>query len=199
MSKSWKEIGEELTHLIREDEAFRTTLASTGELFHTLYHPAMEKIHLKHAQRLKEIIEEKGTFPTVDLVGEEACVAALRIVLHAISDPEFLRAQEGDLVDLARTNKVPKAYVANLVDRIRVYEGRKQVYGTYADWDENGIMRYPDVEDEEHLNERRASMDLEPLESLVITPLTGEFHPPNPQKHYQEFLEWTQKVGWRKT
>lgn len=197
MAKTWKEIEEELLHMIREDEAVREALAQTGELYHG-YHPAMEKVHLKHAKRLKEIIDEHG-FPTRDHVSEDAVVAALRLILHAISWPEFMRAQEVTLIDLAKAGKVPKMYVAFLVDRIRFYEGRKQVYATNTDWDENGIMKVSDVEDEEHLNERRATMDLEPLESLVVTPLTGEYHPPNPQKRYQEFIEWTHKTGWRTT
>ncbi len=195
MSKTWIEIAEEIRHMMREDQAVRDALAATGELFHG-YHPAMEKIHLKNAHKLKEFIDEKG-FPSRDHVSEEACTDAIKIVLHAISWPEFMRAQEVVLQDLAKDGKVPKMYVAILIDRIRFYEGRKQIYATNADWDENGIMRITDVEDEENLNARRASMELEPIESLVITPFTGEYHPPNPQKRYQEYLEWTHKVGWR--
>ncbi|UXR64201.1 hypothetical protein EZJ49_14130 [Bdellovibrio bacteriovorus] len=187
---------EEILHLMREDEAVREVLASTGELFHG-YHPQMEKVHLRNAQKLKELIEKNG-FPTIALVGEEACTAALRIILHAISWPEFMRAQEEVLLELVKTNQVPKSYVAFLVDRIRFYEGRKQIYGTNADWDENGILRISDVEDEENLNTRRADIGLEPLESLVITPMDGDYHPPDPEKRHKEYIEWTHKTGWRK-
>lgn len=187
---------EELLHLMREDEAVREALANTGELFHG-YHPAMEKVHLRNAKRLKELIEENKGFPTTTQVGEEACTAALRIILHAISWPEFMRNQEEGLLNLAKKNQVPKKYVASLVDRIRFYEGRKQVYGTNSDWDENGILRITDVEDHDHLNERRAEMDLPPVENLVITPLDGEYHPSDPAKRHQEFIEWTKKTGWR--
>lgn len=192
---NWNSIKEEILHMMREDQAVREVLASTGELFHG-YHPAMEKVHLKHAHRLSELIEAHG-FPTQSLVGEEACTAALRLVLHAISWPEFMRAQEVILVDLAKANQVPKEYVAMLVDRIRFYEGRKQVYGTNADWDENGILRITEVENEADLNKLRATMNLSPVETLVITPLDGDYHPPDPRKRYEEFLEWTRKVGWR--
>nr|BFD64355.1 hypothetical protein BdHM001_30360 [Bdellovibrio sp. HM001]BFD68551.1 hypothetical protein HAGR004_35730 [Bdellovibrio sp. HAGR004] len=187
---------EEILHLIREDEAVREVLASTGELFHG-YHPQMEKIHLRNAHRLQELIEKNG-FPTIPLVGEEACTAALRIILHAISWPEFMRAQEPVLTDLAKAGQVPKSYVAFMIDRIRFYEGRKQIYGTNADWDENGILRVTDVEDEELLNTRRAEMGLSPLETLVITPMDGDYHPPDPMKRHKEFIEWTHKTGWRK-
>lgn len=195
MGTDWNLIREEVLHMMREDEAVREALAATGELFHG-YHPAMEKVHLKHAQKMKELVDEHG-FPTQDKVGEDACIAALRLVLHAISWPEFMRAQEVLLVDLAKTDKVPKDYVAILVDRIRFYEGRKQIYGTNSDWDENGILRVTDVENEAELNQRRASMNLKPLETLVITPLDGDYHPPDPRKRQEEFLAWTHKVGWR--
>lgn len=190
---------EELLHLINEDQAVRDALASTGELFHG-YHPAMEKVHLKNAQRLKELIEENKGFPTVKQVGEEACTAALRIVLHAISWPEFMRAQTEPLTKLAQSGDVPKSYVAILVDRIRFYEGGKQIYGTNSDWDENGILRVTDIEDANDLdkiNKRRQEMDLSPLESLVISPSDIEYHPPDPAKRQQEYIAWTKKVGWR--
>ncbi|WP_413612668.1 hypothetical protein [Bdellovibrio sp. HCB-110] len=187
---------EELLHMIREDEAVREALASTGELFHG-YHPEMEKVHLRHAKRLKELIEENKGFPTIAQVGEDACIAALRLLLHAISWPEFMRSQEESLVDLAKKKQVPRMYVASLVDRIRFYEGRKQVYGTNADWDENGILRVTDVEEPDELNKRRKEMDLPAIQSLVITPMDGDYHPPDPAKRYQEFIEWTKKTGWR--
>jgi hypothetical protein len=99
-------------------------------------------------------------------------------------------------VDLVKTGKVPKPYVAMLMDRIRFYENRKQIYGTNSDWDDNGILRVTDVEDEKNLNARRKEMDLTPLESLVLSPLE-EFHPVDPKKRHEEFVAWTHKVGWR--
>ncbi|QDK46902.1 hypothetical protein DOM22_17945 [Bdellovibrio sp. ZAP7] len=195
MATDWKSIGEEIQHMMREDTAVREVLASTGELFQG-YAPAMEKVHLKHAQHLKTLIDEHG-FPTISKVGKDAAIDAMRLILHAISWPEFMRSMEAVTVNLAKTGEVPKDYVARLMDRIRFYEGRKQIYGTNADWDDNGIMRITDVEDESKLNARRAEMDLPPLESLVITPLDGDFHPADPKKRHEEYVAWTLKVGWR--
>lgn len=191
-----QKLSEELLHLMREDEVVREALASTGELFHG-YHPGMEKVHLRNAKRLKELIETNKGFPTIKQVGEEACIAAMRITLHAISWPDFMRAQEEALQELIKNHDVPKLYFAILVDRIRFYEGRKQIFGTNADWDDNGILRISEVEEPEKLNDRRATMGLSPLESLIITPMDGDYHPPDPAKRYKEFLEWTKKVGWR--
>jgi hypothetical protein len=195
MTTNWKEIGEDIQHMMREDTAAREVLASTGELFQG-YSPAMEKVHLKHAQHLKSLIDDHG-FPTIDRVGESAAIDAMRLILHAISWPEFMRSMEVVTFDLAKTNQVPKDYVARLMDRIRFYEGRKQIYGTNADWDDNGILRITDVEDENKLNARRAEMNLPPVDSLVITPLDGEFHPTDPKKRQEEYVAWTRKVGWR--
>ncbi|WP_413582717.1 DUF6624 domain-containing protein [Bdellovibrio sp. HCB288] len=194
MSQVWKNFYEEIMHMIREDQAVREVLAQTGELFQG-YSPVMEKTHLKHAERLKELIELHG-FPTIPRVGEDAAIAAMRLILHAISWPEFMRAMEIETVELLKNNEVPKQYVAMLMDRIRFYEGRKQIYGTNSDWDDNGILRVTDVEDEPNLNARRAEMGLDPLESLVRSPLE-EFHPTDPKKRHEEFVAWTLKVGWR--
>lgn len=189
------DFAQEILQMIAVDEAVREALAVTGELFQG-YNPQMEKYHIKHAERLKTLIEKYG-FPTIEMVGEEACAAALRLILHAISQPEFMRAQETVLIDLAKQNQVPKRYVAVLMDRIRFYEGRKQIYGTNADWDENGVLRVTPIEDEARVNERRRSMDLEPLENLVINSMTGDYHPPDPKKRQTEFIDWTYRVGWR--
>jgi hypothetical protein len=194
MATDWKAISEEILHMMREDQAVREVLVSTGELFQG-YSPTMEKTHLKHAQQLKDLIEKNG-FPTIDKVGEDAAGAAMRLILHAISWPEFMREMETITVDLVKTGKVPKPYVAMLMDRIRFYENRKQIYGTNSDWDDNGILRVTDVEDEKNLNARRKEMDLTPLESLVLSPLE-EFHPVDPKKRHEEFVAWTHKVGWR--
>lgn len=188
---------DELLQMINEDQAVREALASTGELFRHAYHPAMEKVHIKNTLRLKALIEKNKGFPTVVQVGPEACLAALRITLRSISSPDFMRSQEESLLTLAKENKVPKSYVAMIVDRIRHNEGRKQIYGTCPDWDENGILRVADVEEPEKLNQRRKQMSLPELDSLVITPQDGEFHPRDPAKRYKDFLDWTHKVGWR--
>ncbi|WP_413576023.1 DUF6624 domain-containing protein [Bdellovibrio sp. HCB290] len=194
MSTDWKAFAEDLMHMIREDQAVREALAQTGELFQG-YSPVMEKVHLKHAQHLKELIDLHG-FPTIDKVGNDAAIAGMRLILHAISWPEFMRAMEVISTELVPSKQVPKQYAAMLTDRIRFYEGRKQVYGTNSDWDENGILRVTDVEDAENLNTRRAEMGLSPLESLVLSPLE-EFHPTDPRKRHEEFVAWTHKVGWR--
>ncbi len=188
---------DELLQMVNADQAVREALASTGELFRHAYHPAMEKVHLKNTNRLKELIEKNRGFPTIAQVGPEACIAALRITLRSVSSPDFMRAQEENLLTLAKENKVPKNFVAMIVDRIRYNEGRKQVYATCSDWDENGILRVSDVEEPEKLNHRRRQMDLPELNSLVITPQNGEFHPRDPAKRHKDFIEWTYKVGWR--
>ena len=53
--------------------------------------------------------------------------------------------------------------LAYLNDRVRMNEGCEQVYGTQiAAVDENGGVPWP-VEDAEHLDERRASLGLDPF------------------------------------
>lgn len=48
-----------------------------------------------------------------------------------------------------------------LEDKVRVYQGRPQLYGTQFDDQEN--FRPKHIEDEAHLDERRASVGLRPF------------------------------------
>jgi hypothetical protein len=53
--------------------------------------------------------------------------------------------------------------LAYLTDRIRTFEGKPQVYGTQGQTNSDGfIIPFP-IEDEEHVDERRQSIGLEPI------------------------------------
>jgi hypothetical protein len=54
-----------------------------------------------------------------------------------------------------------------LTDRIRVLEGRAQLYGTQFDWDQNGVMSPLPIEDEPGVDQRRAQLGLEPLAQAI--------------------------------
>jgi hypothetical protein len=49
------------------------------------------------------------------------------------------------------------------IDRIRIYEGKPQVYGTHYEWDDSGEMSPVFLENPEKVDERRSDMDLPPL------------------------------------
>jgi hypothetical protein len=61
-------------------------------------------------------------------------------VQHAISLPQFQRQCLALLQAAVTRGEAPAWQVAMLTDRIRILEGRQQLYGTQFDWDANGQM-----------------------------------------------------------
>src|SRR4051794_29378036 len=121
-------IADELIAMAELDLETADELATSGALYEG-YHPRMAAIHENNALRLQAIIAQVG-WPTERLVGEPAAKAAWLIAQHAISRPEFQRACLTLLAEAARQHMVPHWQPAMMEDRIRVFEGRPQLYGT---------------------------------------------------------------------
>ena len=124
----------------------------------------MRAVHERNADRLAAIIAEHGGWPGLDLVGAEAAQAAWLVVQHAISRPALMRSV---LTMLTDEIGVPRWQAAQLEDRIRVYEGRKQRFGTSFDWDEAGQVNPHPIEDPGRVDVLRAEAGLPPLAEAV--------------------------------
>jgi hypothetical protein len=116
---------------------------------------------------MKHIVGAIG-WPTVSRVGEEASFAAWLLVQHADHDPVF-QQRCVDLMKQANEGDVSKRDIAYLEDRVRVNTGKGQLYGTQFEETENEegvVVAYgpKPIEDIAHLDERRASVGLEPFE-----------------------------------
>jgi len=142
------------------DQALRAELTANGEL-DDRYHPRLEELHRTNASRLRQMIAVFG-WPGFTLVGDKGAQAAWRVALHAISEPAFMR-QCRDLMDLASHNgDVPRWQFAIIDDRIRVYEGKPQRYGTQLRGGPDGLEPYP-LEDDSRVNSMRVHAGLPPL------------------------------------
>ncbi len=178
------------------DQAVRAELAADGSLYEG-YHPRMAAVHDANADRLRAIIREHG-WPTEPLVGIDGAKAAHRIAQHSINHPEFMhRCRE--LLDLASARgEVPRWQFAYMDDRIRVYEGRPQRYGTQCRDGPAGLEPYP-IDDEAHVEERRASLGLPSLAELrTSAPLERPRDPEAARQHEAQELAWRRAVGWLK-
>ncbi|MFE7314194.1 DUF6624 domain-containing protein [Streptomyces sp. NPDC057555] len=103
-------------------------------------------------------------WPGHTLVGEAGADAAWWLAQH--SDDQTFQEQVLELLQEAvRGGEATRRHLAFLTDRVRVRAGRPQLYGTAFGVDVNGIQAF-DVEDPEHLNERRAEMGLEPFDEF---------------------------------
>jgi Family of unknown function (DUF6624) len=180
---------------MEEDERVRAVLAADGSLFEG-YHPRMDAVHRKNAARLRTIIAEHG-WPGFDLVEKDGEEAAWRIVQHSIGEPDFMRSTLILLKTAVKNQQAALWQIAYLEDRIRMFEGKLQLYGTSFDWDEKGLMSpFPAIENPEQLNERREKMGLAPFEP-ASTP-SDEKPPADLEARRIEMHEWAKSVGWRK-
>jgi hypothetical protein len=186
----------ELLAMIAEDDQTRERLARDGSLFDG-YHPEMERVHRKNAARLAEIITLVG-WPGRSLAGDDGASAAWRTLQHAIGEPELVRSALPLVEEAAARGEADRAELAMLIDRVRAFEGRAQLYGTQYDWDETGTMMVliNGVEAPETVAERRAAMGLPPIE-WTRPPPPGEPPPRDPRARREEMLAWARRAGWR--
>ena len=110
------------------DLTVRAELAEDGTLFGG-YHPRMAAIHDENAARLRQIISDVG-WPTEDLVGADGAHAAWLIAQHAINHPTLMRESRELLRAAGEQGSVPRWQFEYIDDRINVFEGREQRFGT---------------------------------------------------------------------
>lgn len=128
-----------------------------------------ERIHeadIAHTDRLKEIVNAIG-WPTAELVGPTAAQGAFLVIQHAGHDTAFQNRCLGMMVDLVNDSKLPAPYVALLTDRIRMFKGQPQLFGTQMTFsfdDKGGVHAVPSIpiEDIGNLDSRRAMMNMPP-------------------------------------
>ncbi|HQU82769.1 MAG TPA: hypothetical protein PKY59_06580 [Pyrinomonadaceae bacterium] len=196
---NYKKIAEEIIALKNADLELREELVRSGKLFDG-YDREMEALHNKNAESLNEIIEKIG-YPTIEKVGEEENEAAWLVIQHSIGKPEFMKNCSALLEKAVAENNANPKQIAYLSDRIAVFEGRPQLYGTQFDWDENGEMSPKLFDDLEKVNTRRKSVGLNSLEEQIEIirkqVLQENQKPPvDLKERNKQADEWRKKVGW---
>jgi hypothetical protein len=188
-------LAEELLAMAREDLRVRERLARDGTLYDG-YHRRMRAVHERNADRLAEVISVYG-WPGPALVGAEASRAAWLVAQHAISRPALMRAV---LPLLTKTSGIPRSEAAMMEDRIRVFEGRKQRFGTAFDWDDDGEMSPLPLEEPDKVDRYRAEVGLPPLAQVVSDhrrQAEREPKPADPAARKAEAEAFVREVGWR--
>jgi len=184
----------ELLAMAAEDRRVGDELAAEGTLFDG-YHPRMEAVHRRNAARLKAVLDRQG-WPGASLVGAEAAEAAWLVAQHAIGEPDFQRRCLRLLQEAAARGEVPAWQPAMLEDRVRMFEGRPQRYGTQLEPDDEGRFRPYPIEDPEHVEERRRRVGLEPL-SVRLARAGRVPVPKDPARFERNYEAWLRRVGWR--
>jgi hypothetical protein len=195
-----QELARELTAMAEEDQRVRADLAWDGHLFRG-YHPRLAEVNSRNAERLREIIEQRG-WPGRALVGDRGGRAAWLILQHAIAYPQMMRSGLELIREASVRGEVSPAEVAVLEDRIRILEGRPQLYGTQYDWDDHGEMSPLPIEHPGGVDERRRAIGLPRLGENTTrvregARAAGELPPGDLPQRRQEAETWARMVGWR--
>ncbi len=146
----------------------------------------MVRIDQENRQWLKGVIEEHG-WPGKSMVRTDGAHAAWLLVQHADDDRPFQKRCLA-LMQAANEGEVAGMDIGYLVDRVRVGEGKKQLYGTQVQQvDGRWVVR--NVEDPEHLNQRRATLGMPSIEEylkLVQQVYSQQAKPDPPKPDSQE-------------
>lgn len=147
-------LARELVEMGKEDQALR------GKRWRTNDPEFLNRVQADDGarqQRLAEIIAAKG-WPALSMVGWEAANAAWLIAQHSPAarlKPWLFLMQEA-----AAKHEIAPYNLATSIDRVLVYDNRKQLYGTqYRTRADGGNEPYPS-EDMDQLDHRRLRMGL---------------------------------------
>jgi len=197
MVEDIEKANKQLINALKKDTEIREGLEKNGRIFKG-YDPEMRKCHEENAQLLENYIRKYG-WPFPSKFGHEVHEAAWFIAIHAISKPKLLKQTLNILKEgLDKGEKVASEY-AKLFDRIALYEGGKQVYGTHFFPSPNGFYAR-NLEDSANVDKRRASLGLSSfLEGKIdVGADKGGFITEKEEKEHDEsFTGFFKEVGWR--
>jgi uncharacterized protein (DUF952 family) len=185
----------ELLDMRAEDLRVRADLERSGRLFRG-YDPEMETVHRRNAARLRGIIAEHG-WPGRTLVGDDGAAAAWMVAQHAIGEPDFQRRVLPLLQQAADRGEIPAWQPAYLVDRIRMFEGWPQLYGTQMAPDMDGRMAVWPIAQIAALDDRRRRVGLPAFEQRRVESASSESADEGRTTRAQ-MDAWARSIGWRR-
>ena len=118
----------------------------------------------RRADRLWEILDDYECWPGRKMVGEDGANAAWLLAQHALFDPGLQRRCLEVLEVAVDYGDAPAAHYAYLLDRVRMADGKDQLYGSqFVDSADGGTLVPWPVEDPAHVDERRRQVGLPPM------------------------------------
>lgn len=151
----------ELLDMAREDQSVREHLAARGRIDDADEWGGLAEVDEPHAARLWEILDDYEAWPGVSIVGDDGAHAAWMLAQHAAADPELQRRCLELLEVAVALDDAPAMHFAYLLDRVRIADGRDQVYGTqFVGCDDGDSIEPWPIEDAAHVDARRERIGL---------------------------------------
>lgn len=125
----------------------------------------MASVDAENVEKLRKIVKSIG-FPSAAEVGRNGVEAFFLVSQHAVSDIPLMKHVLSLSKPLLENGDLAPVYYALLTDRLKVFDGQCQLYGTQS-WASNGQQFLYPIQDSPHLNERRRQMLMAPVPSDV--------------------------------
>ena len=117
-----------------------------------------------NTKRLGRIFDQIG-FPNTAKVGKDGMQAFMILLQHASGDELRVKALK-PITTAFKKNELPSMDYANFVDRLRLHQGKKQLYGTGFDFRDGKMVLSP-TEKPKDLDKRRAKIGLPPMSEAI--------------------------------
>jgi hypothetical protein len=146
---------------VGDDPALRVELIAMADRDAATGGPTAER----HGERLWEILDDYECWPGRRLVDDDGEEAAWILAQRAVFDPGLQRRCLEMLEMAVACGDAPPVHYALLLDRVRMADGKNQLYGSQFVRTDDGrsVAPWP-IEDAEHVDERRRRVGLTPLE-----------------------------------
>jgi hypothetical protein len=128
------------------------------------------EVDARNAGRLWEILDDYETWPGRRLVGDDGARAAWIVAQHAIEDPGLQRRCLEMLEIAVDCGDADPVHYAYLLDRVRMADGKDQLYGSQfvLAGDGDDLEPWP-IDDPEAVDQRRRRLGLPPLTEHAST------------------------------
>lgn len=153
------------------------------------YSKKMMAVDSVNQTRVIPIIEQYGWLPK-SRIGEKAASAIFYVVQH--SNTETIEKYLPQMEELAKKGEASATDAAKMRDRLLMFQGKKQIYGTQAaSWvrPEGGQVIWP-IEEVENVNKRRKEVGFTTTVEENAERLNAEFYPneelPNKNNNTQQ-------------
>lgn len=158
-----------LWEMLMKDQAYYSFMDDTKPKEAEIYWQLKDSLNRENLQKLDSVVQING-WPKKSEVGEKAGTAAFLIIQHADFDTQ--KRYFPKLKSAAKKGEALKRHLALLIDRIRIQQNKKQIYGSqvHFDFERNKYyIDYENIKNPARINKRREKMGLNPIEEYLKT------------------------------
>jgi hypothetical protein len=153
-------LAHELAAMAARDEAARNAWIAAGTGVSNRASAGMESADRANLIRLRQIVHQYG-WPTGTLIGNAGMHDFWLLAQH--SPAAFIAKCLPHLQAAADRGEIAWSTLALTIDRNLVNQDKPQIYGSQGTLDGNGHFMLGEVQDEAHLDDRRAEVGLGPI------------------------------------